>query len=137
MWYLDKSGNGKWDGCAVDACMGPYGGYDIDIPVVGDWIGDGITKIGIYRQGQWFLDKNANGVWDDPVTDIYVDYFGGMPLDKPVVGDWTGDGISKIGIFQQGAWYLDKNGNGLWDDCGVDTCIPAFGGYAGDIPITK
>jgi hypothetical protein len=140
MWYLDKTGNGLWDGCTVDSCVGPYGGYAVDIPVVGDWTGDGITKIGIYRQGSWYLDKNGNGQWDGCAVDICVESFGGLPMDKPVVGDWTGDGIAKIGIYQYGfyptgMWYLDKNGNGIWDDCIVDICVNL--GWAEDIPVVK
>jgi hypothetical protein len=35
-WFLDLNGNGKWDGCSVDACMGPFG-QPGDLPVVGKW----------------------------------------------------------------------------------------------------
>ncbi len=135
-WYLDKNGNGLRDGCQTDACAKFLGSRAGDIPVVGDWSGDGTDKIGIYNQGQWFLDRNGNGIWDGCAVDICVDYFGGLSIDKPVVGDWTGEGISKIGIYQNGVWFLDKNGNGFWDDCGVDICVPGFG-VAGDTPLVK
>jgi len=40
----------------------------------GDWVGDGKSRIGIYRPttGQWFLDTNANGVFDagDTLTQL-------------------------------------------------------------------
>ena len=26
-------------------------------------------KIGLYKDGAWYLDKNGNGVWDGPVID--------------------------------------------------------------------
>ena len=117
--------------------LGPFGGFGVDIPVVGDWTGDGIVKIGIYRQGQWYLDKNANGVWDDCSVDSCLGPFGGFGVDIPVVGDWTGDGIVKIGIYRQGQWYLDKNGNAVWDDCAVDTCIQSFGALSNDKPVIK
>jgi hypothetical protein len=35
-WLLDTNGNGKWDGCNVDACLGPFGQAG-DLPVVGKW----------------------------------------------------------------------------------------------------
>jgi hypothetical protein len=57
-------GNGSWDGCETDDCLGPFGGLSIDIPVVGDWNRDNTSKIGIYRQGTWYLDLNGNGNWD-------------------------------------------------------------------------
>jgi hypothetical protein len=82
---LDKNGNGLWDDCTADSCLGPFGGVSVDIPVVGDWAGDGIVKIGIYRQGAWYLDNNGNATWDDCAIDICVPSFGGLSSDKPVV----------------------------------------------------
>jgi hypothetical protein len=86
-WSLDMNGNGTWDGGDVVYWHGQAG----DIPVVGDWNGDGRTKIGIYRNGDWYLDFNGNGYWDpDPdLGDVFYHY-GQVPQpgDYPVVGDW-------------------------------------------------
>jgi hypothetical protein len=35
-WYLDRNGNGVWEGCALDACIG-LGGDPADRPVVATW----------------------------------------------------------------------------------------------------
>ena len=151
-WYLDN-GNGQWDGCGTfptqDLCLGSFGGYAQDIPVTGDWNGDGSTKIGIYRRdpiqnlSYWYLD-NGNGAWDGCTTDGCFGPFGGFAQDIPVTGDWNGDGKTKIGIYRRDPitnlsyWYLD-NGNGRWDGCGTfptqDLCLGSFGGYAQDIPV--
>jgi hypothetical protein len=80
---------------------------------VGDWDGSGISKIGVYRAGWWYLDVNGNGQWDG--TPVDRAYYMGVPTDIPVVGDWDGSGISKIGVYRAGWWYLDVNGNGQWD----------------------
>ena len=32
--------------------------------------------------------------------------------DIPVVGDWTGSGVKTIGVFHDGTWFLDTNGDG-------------------------
>ena len=58
------------------------------LPVVGDFNGDGIDEIGVYRDGTWYIDTNNNGIIDqgDQVFQL------GGPGDKPVVGDWDGDG---------------------------------------------
>ena len=75
------------------------------------------AQIGVFRDGEWFLDANGNGVWDGAPTDIH--YVFGKDGDIPVVGDWNGDGITKIGVYRGGYWYLDYNGNGVWDE-GID-----------------
>jgi hypothetical protein len=136
-WYLDLNNNGAWDGCGVDACIANFGGLPQDVPVVGDWTGDGIAKLGIYRQGEWFLDLNGNGAWNGCGVDGCIASFGGWPEDVPVVGDWTGDGIAKLGIYRRGEWFKDLNNNGVWDGCGADVCIESFGGIAVDIPFAK
>jgi hypothetical protein len=77
-------GNGSWDGCETDDCLGPFGGLSIDIPVVGDWNRDNTSKIGIYRRGTWYLDLNGNGNWDGWETDLCNKRFGGHSVDIPV-----------------------------------------------------
>ena len=137
-WYFDADANGRWSGCGADGCLGPFGGVAGDIPVVGDWNGSGTSKIGVYRQGIWYVDFNSNGTWDGCDIDGCSGFFGGLPKDFPVAGDWTGDGRSKIGIYRQGRWLLDWNGNGLWDGCepeDPDVCLGAFGGQEVDIPV--
>jgi hypothetical protein len=36
LWELDLNGNGVFDGCGVDLCLGPFGQQG-DLPVVGKW----------------------------------------------------------------------------------------------------
>jgi len=54
-----------------------------------------------------------------------------------VVGDWTGTGKSKIGLFRSGYfWILDMNGNGVFDGTGVGQDVAfAYGGISGDVPV--
>ena len=110
-WLLDYNGNGAWDGSGTDV-LGSLGQTG-DIPVVGDWNGDGRDEFGLFRDadGLWLLDYNGNGAWDDPTVDR--SYLIGQSGDTPVVGDWTGDGTSKLGVFRNGTWELDFDGNGL------------------------
>lgn len=124
-WFLDKNGNKAWD-AGIDTT--PAFGAPGDIPVTGDWNGDGTTKIGTVRGNTWFLDKNGNGVWD--AGD--VSYSFGIPGDTFVTGDWTGNGITKIGAVRGNVWYLDMNGNGVWD---AGDATFTFG-QVGDIFIT-
>jgi hypothetical protein len=126
-WFLDN-GNGVWDGCGVEKCFGPFG-QSGDQAVVGDWGSLGRAAIGVFRPstGQWWLDANANGKWDDTVKDRRVGPFGGTG-DQAVAGDWDGRGRARIGIFRpsNGLWFLD-NGNGVWNGCLVERCVGPFG----------
>jgi len=134
LFLLDYNGNGTFDGCSIDRCYqyfpSPTAG---DVPVTGDWIGSGTTKIGIYRPGtgQWFLNTTSTGIYtsgDDLVTN-----YGGLAGDVPVTGDWTGSGITKIGIFRAGfLWILNITGSGTFST--ADEVFP-FGGIAGDVPV--
>ena len=98
-----------------------------DLAVVGDWNGDGIYTIGIFRDGVWFLDIDGDGRWSE--GDVVVEY--GRPGDLPVVGDWTGDGISKLGVYRNGTFYLDTNNNHVLD--AADKVIEL--GRPGDKPV--
>ena len=52
------------------------------MPVIGDWSNSGVDRIGVYANGQWYLDLNNSGAWDG--TDRYVPNFGvGMKLGRP------------------------------------------------------
>jgi subtilisin family serine protease len=129
LWYLDLSGNGKWDGNPPDLLRGPFG-ISEDLPVVGDWNGDGRAKIGVFRPSArtFYLDYNGNGAWDGPSIDKVCGPFG-ISTDLPVVGDWNGDGRAKIGVFRPSArtFYLDYNGNGTWDGTPPDKALGRFG----------
>jgi hypothetical protein len=102
-------------------------GKEGDIVVTGDWSGDGIYTIGVFRKGTWYLDMNGNGRWDE--GDVAVQY--GQEGDLPVVGDWTGDGITKLGVYRNGTFYLDTNNNRQMDAADK---VFALGG-PGDKPI--
>jgi FtsP/CotA-like multicopper oxidase with cupredoxin domain len=43
--------------------------------------------------------------------------------------------IGWIGVFRNGGWFLDTNGNGTWDGCETDGCFSSFG-FPTDIPVT-
>jgi Divergent InlB B-repeat domain/Fibronectin type III domain len=138
-WYMDVNGNGSLNNCSKDRCANLSVYRDGDLPVTGDWSGDGVTKVGLYRPstGQWFLDRNGDRSWDGCRRDLCISSFGTTePEDLPVTGDWNGTGKSKIGLFrpQTGEWLLDLNGNNQWDGCDIDLCLTDFGDV-GDLPV--
>jgi PKD repeat protein/peptidoglycan/xylan/chitin deacetylase (PgdA/CDA1 family) len=134
-WYLDTNNNGTWDGSPPDTEFS-WGKQPGDIPITGDWNGDGVTKTGIFRVGgHWYLDTNNNGTWDGSLPDKEFSW-GKQPGDIPITGDWNGDNITETGIFRAGGhWYLDMNNNGTWDGSPPDTEF-FWGKQPGDIPVT-
>ena len=84
--------------------------------------------MGLFRQGfLWILDAdNSHSI--DAGDSVFP--YGGLAGDVPVVGDWTGSGISRPGIFRSGFfWILDTTGNH-----GIGAAF-AFGGAPGDVPV--
>ena len=129
-WLLDYNGDGSFNP-AQDRKY-KFGGADGDRPVVGDWIGSGVSHIGVVRKNyRWVLDSNGNGQLDEGVDAAFS--FGGIPGDILVTGDWNGNGRTKPGIFRRGyQWLFDMDGNYRFDDMDV-----AFSfGSPGDKPVT-
>jgi len=93
------------------------------------------TKIGIFRNGSWYLDYNGNGTGDAGTDKAYSF---GAPGFTPVNGDWNGDGRAKIGVYKDGAWYLDYLGEGTWTSntkaysFGAPGFTPVNGDWNGD-----
>ncbi|MDL1924499.1 N-acetylmuramoyl-L-alanine amidase [Chloroflexi bacterium CFX3] len=121
-------------------------GEGADIPVAGDWNGNGIDTIGIYRQstGMFYL-KNENTTGAPVVYQFAL----GNPGDVPFAGDWNGNGRDGVGVFRpsNGIIYMkntlttgfadyamvygianDKPVAGDWDGDGKDS----VGIYRGD-----
>jgi 6-phosphogluconolactonase (cycloisomerase 2 family) len=101
-----------------------------DIPVTGDWDGNGTDTVGIYRDGTFFLrNSNTAGFAD-------VQFPFGAPGDIPVVGDWDGDGIDTVGIVRGNTIFL-RNSNTAGDadiqfNYGTATDICLAGDWNGD-----
>lgn len=110
-----------------------YGQSD-DQPIVGDWNGDGIRTVAVFRGGSWVLDSDADGRMEN--SDSAFQY--GASGDVPVVGDWNGDGVEQIGVYRNGTWILDTNGNRELDatdkvfEMGGQSDVPVVGDFDGD-----
>jgi sugar lactone lactonase YvrE len=132
LFVLDANGNGMFDSPPVDKLFS-FLGQPGDIAVTGDWNGDGRTKVGIYRNGFWILDMNGNGIYDGPSGgDTFFAFGGDGASYVPVVGDWNGDGRTKVGIYHNGFWSLDTNGDQVF---GQGDGFFAFGGNANEVPV--
>jgi hypothetical protein len=130
-WFLDWNDNRQRDSCYIDQCF-TYG-QPGDVPV-GAWLGEGFFsffEIGVKRGSRWHFDRNVNRRWEN--CEIDRCYTFGKAGDKPVTGDWNGDGADEIGIVRGNTWVLDYNGNGRMDNCKIDRCYTF--GRPGDVPV--
>ena len=67
-----------------------------DLPIVGDFDGDGIDELGLYRNGIWKIDLNGDRDFHH-VDEVFQH---GTPGDTPVVGDFDGDGVDDIAVYR-------------------------------------
>ncbi len=74
-----------------------------DLPLAGDWDGDGIDGIAMYRPstGQFFW---RNALSTGPADG--AKFFGDVG-DSPIAGDWDGNGADEFGVQRGAMWYLE------------------------------
>ncbi len=96
--YIISTNNPTNQPAFVNWGLGSFG----DIPIPGDFDGDGITDRAVFRNstGYWYIRRSSDLVW-------FVFKFG-LPGDKPIAADFDGDTISDIAVFRpsEGNWYL-------------------------------
>jgi len=117
LWYAP--------GTAGGSSFQIYFGATTDIPVPGDYDGDGKTDAVIFRP--------STGLWYGPRTgaaSIVIQMMLGQSGDIPVPGDYDGDGKTDPAIYRPstGMFFAVKSGGG--------TLSTAFGS-AGDIPVPR
>ncbi len=78
-----------------------------DLPLAGDWDGDGCDTLSIYRPSeQRFYIVNELGENEGGLGPADFSFGFGDPGDKPVVGDWDGDGIDEVGLHRESTGFF-------------------------------
>lgn len=136
-FYLDANNSMKWESggqSLLNSVQDQRVRFGIagDVPVTGDWNGDGVKDVGVFRNGTWYLDQNGNFQWNG-IGGGDVSFKFGIAGDTPISGDWNGDGVTDIGVQRNDLFYLDLNGNHKWDS-GVDAFFRF--GNSGDKAVT-
>ena len=94
-------GDGRWT--EADVYVENLGAPG-DVPVVGDFNGDGIDDLGIFRAGMWRLDSDG----DHELTAHDKVFELGNATDIPIAGDFDGDGIDEVGVYRRGTVQLEQ-----------------------------
>ena len=62
----------------------------------------GPISAAVFLNGKWTIDANASGVSDLGDRSFFFQIYG--TGDTPIVGDWSGDGHAKTGVYHSGFW---------------------------------
>lgn len=137
----NDSGNADIDpfNLASGGAVNPFGGGPLldggplfdDIPITGDWNGDGVDTVGIYNPGtaEFRLINDHSG---DGVDTVFTF---GLPGWLPIAGDWNNDGIDTIGVYNPttATYFLNNtNSGGAGDVPAFNYGIPGWTPIAGD-----
>ena len=131
-FFFDSDGNGIFGGIATDIRFRLAPALGVGTPLVGDFVGNGSQAVGkfIPATGKFALDLNENDSWDGNAGGDRVEFFvaaftGGVGF----LGEWNQLMNDSVGRYVNNEFFLDDNGNGIWDGIPSDarfTFIPSL-----------
>lgn len=109
-WNLNSTGGVQ--------IVGDWGNANTDFPAPGDYDGDGIADIAIYRTGATVGSQNDYWILQS-ATNTARHFAWGLRGDTTVQRDYDGDGITDVAVFRRGAtadsqttWYIRNSATG-------------------------
>ena len=95
---LFDTATGRWHARLADGSTTSFFyGNPGDLPLLGDWDGDGVDTVGMYRPGTGFVYlRDTNSTANAELAFHY-----GQAGDVPLVGDWNADGRDTLAIYRQ------------------------------------
>lgn len=103
-----------------------------DVPLMADYSNSGVRTAAMVRNAragiagdnmEWYIRQ----VEGPGAPDLVIHY--GQPGDKPVIGDWNGNGVHTIGVVRGNRWLLRNSNRG--GNANIDFTF----GQPGDIPV--
>lgn len=111
-WIIDTNSDGVVTlGTDIRTVQPLLGNFNVQgaIPVAGNFDGNFANgdEIGLYNSGKWGRDLNRNFVIEANEI-ISTNLFG-----RPIVGDFDGDGLDDLAVFNNNVFYFDLAFNGF------------------------
>ena len=103
-----------------------------DVPLFGDWDGDGFDTPGMYRPTNGFAYLTNTLPADAGVGVAEFDFFYGIPGDQVFVGDWDGINGDSLGISRNGKIYLANTNATVFADIEFWFGLPTDIAYGAD-----
>lgn len=137
-WYVDFNGNSQWD--AEDLLV--HLGGPTDRPIVGDWNGDGKDDLGVVSSARGVEQLAGTATAAESIVlcaageelqrgRAHQTFRFGEIAGTPVVGDWSNTGRQHVGMFADGVFTLDLDGDRRLT--AADSVVRL--GQPGDLPV--
>ena len=110
-------------------------GVSGDIPVPGDYFGDGIVRLAVWRpsNGMWYIKGTSIADWGHSTGNVAVQC--GTSGDIPVPYDFFGEGKLRIAVYRpsNGNWYIKGHGMNHWGSSSGN--LVYYKGYKNQKPV--
>ena len=126
-WYIKGPGLANWGASSGNIWI--QCGTTGDIPVPGDYYGDGTIRLAVWRpsNGNWYIKGPGNNNWGQSSGNKVIQC--GTNGDIPVPADYFNEGKLRIAVFRpsNGKLYIKGNNMESWGSSEGNIVYPAEG----------